>query len=121
MKNPYKLNTKKFKSLLIKEALTLFRKLSFYKYIQKNYKVASGTDWKTEVFLEFPLEKDALGIMKDLVFDSRLKLHYILQDVWEDEYVDEAEVDFDLTLLIKLKNGQEIEEVLTDGQIELTL
>mgnify|MGYP006921306055 CR=1 FL=1 len=119
---PSNLTRKQFKEKLIKESYSLFKSLSLLKYLEKTYKFASGTDWESEVFIEFKIKKDSFGITKDDVLTANYVLHYIIQDIkFDDLEIDEEEsIDYDLTFYVKYKGGVEFEKIIQDGKIDFT-
>ena len=118
--NPYGISKREFKERLIKSSFTLFRKLKLFTNLTKIYKFESGTDWTTEVFLEFDIKKSAFGILENEIIKATYQLHYIIQSNYvASEFLDDETLDFDLTLFVKYKDGNEFEKILQDGEIEL--
>lgn len=118
--NPYGLTKREFKERLIKSSFSIFRKLKYSSNLTKIFKFVSGTDWETEVFLEFDIKKTAFGILTDEVVSAKYLLHYIVQGSYTTtEFTDDEVIDYDLSLYVKYKDGTEFEKILNDGDVNL--
>lgn len=117
---PYNLSRKEFKSRLIRGSFSVLRNLKLFKYIDKTFKFVSGTDWETEVFIEFPIKKTSFGITEEDVLESYYTFHYIIQDVQLNtkDIKGEETIDYDLTFYVKYKGGTEFEKIIQDGDLD---
>jgi len=119
-KSAFGFSQKTLKSKLIKSSISILRKLSLLKWVDKNYKFVAGTDWKTEVFLEFPIKKTSFGVTQSDVDNAKYTFHFIIQsEYYSEDDVEEATVDYDLTFYVEYKGGSDFEKVVDDGEIIL--
>lgn len=119
-KTPFGLSKKELKEKLIKASFSIFRKQKLSSNLTKIFKFVSGTDWETEVLVEFGIKNTSFGVLNDEVVSSKYLLHFIIQGSYiSSEFIDDEVVDFDLSLYVKFKDGSEFEKIITDGEVNL--
>ena len=119
-KTPFGLSKKELKEKITKAAFTIFRKHKLSSNLTKIFKFVSGTDWETEILIEFGIKNTSFGVLNDEVVKAQYLLHFIIQGSYiSSEFVDDEVVDFDLSLYVKFKDGSEFEKIITDGEVNL--
>lgn len=118
--SPFGWSQKELKSRIIQSSYSILRRLGYSKWVNKTHKFLSGTNYFTEVFIEFPIKNEAFGVTAEYVDKGKYIFHYIIQSEYTSkEDLEETLVDYELIFIVEYKSGSEFEKIIYSGGIEL--